>query len=124
MKATVFVFILGSVALSAGAQVILKWGMSGAAVQRALEAGSLPNTLLAIAGSGGVLLGLSMYFASALVWLFVLARVDVSYAYPFVGLGFVLTMLSGWLILGEDVGILRIVGTLLVAAGVVLIART
>ena len=48
---------------------------------------------------------------------------DVSFAYPFVGIGFILTMLMGWLALGDLMSPSRVVGTLLIAAGVVLIAR-
>ena len=48
----------------------------------------------------------------------------LSMAYPFVGLGFVMTMLLGWAFLNEDIGLLRIVGTLLIVAGVVLVSRS
>lgn len=71
-----------------------------------------------------ILIGLALYGLSALVWLFVLARAPLSLAYPFVGLGFILTMASGAWILGESVSTGRIVGTLLIAAGCVLVARS
>jgi multidrug transporter EmrE-like cation transporter len=67
---------------------------------------------------------LLIYFLSAGVWLFVLARVDVSLAYPFVGLGFILTMLLGWLIRGEILSVNRVAGTALIVMGVVLLARS
>jgi drug/metabolite transporter (DMT)-like permease len=69
-----------------------------------------------------IVLGLGMYVAGAGLWLLVLSRADISLAYPFVGLGFVLTMLLGWLFLGEQVGLTRVIGTFLVVAGVYLIA--
>jgi len=53
----------------------------------------------------------------------VLNRVPVSFAYPFVGLGFILTAVLAWTLLGEGVSAGRALGTLLVALGVVLIAR-
>ena len=52
-----------------------------------------------------------------------LAKVDVSLAYPFVGLGFVVTMLLAWAIQGEVPTVGRIVGTLLICGGVVVLAR-
>jgi multidrug transporter EmrE-like cation transporter len=67
---------------------------------------------------------LLIYFLSAGVWLFVLARVDVSLAYPFVGLGFILTMLLGWGMRGEILSVHRVAGTALIVAGVVLLARS
>lgn len=53
-----------------------------------------------------------------------LARLDVSMAYPFVGLGFILTMLLVFFVLGESLSTMRIVGTLLITAGVVLVSLT
>jgi drug/metabolite transporter (DMT)-like permease len=71
-----------------------------------------------------VVFGLALYFLGALVWLLVLARVDVTMAYPFVGLGFILTMILGAWFLSEPVSAIRIVGTLLVVAGVALISQS
>jgi multidrug transporter EmrE-like cation transporter len=124
MTTPVFALILLSVALSALAQVVLKLGMSGAAVSRALAEGGASHVALAVASEWRVLAGLALYLASAGAWLFVLARLQVSAAYPFVGLGFVLTLLLGWWWLGDTLSASRVVGTLLVAAGVVLIARS
>ena len=124
MTAPVFSLILLSVALSAFAQVVLKLGMSGAAVSRALAEGGAAHVAWAVASEWRVLAGLTLYLASAGAWLFVLARLQVSAAYPFVGLGFVLTLLLGWWWLGDTLSASRIVGTLFVAAGVVLISRS
>jgi multidrug transporter EmrE-like cation transporter len=118
------VFIVLSVSLSAAAQVLLKAGMSRPSVLAALAGGNHAHAAAAIATSAWVVGGLTLYFASAAVWLLVLARIPVSAAYPFVGLGFVLTMLFGWLALGENLSAMRVAGTLLVAAGVVVIARS
>jgi multidrug transporter EmrE-like cation transporter len=56
------------------------------------------------------------------VWLFVLARVDVSVAYAFVALGFFLTMTLGVLLLGEALTLAKVAGILLVVFGVWLVA--
>jgi drug/metabolite transporter (DMT)-like permease len=71
-----------------------------------------------------VLAGLGLYGIGAVLWLFVLARAPLSLAYPFVGLGFILTMLAGALYLGENVTPMRIAGTLLIAFGCVMVARS
>jgi multidrug transporter EmrE-like cation transporter len=124
MSTRLFVLILFSVSLSALAQVALKMGMSSAAVARALSEEPAFGVARAIATDWRILGGLALYFSSAAAWLFVLARLEVSAAYPFVGLGFVLTMGLGWWLLGDAISATRLVGTLLVAAGVVLIAKT
>jgi multidrug transporter EmrE-like cation transporter len=70
-----------------------------------------------------IFLGLTCYGASMLFWLYVLTKVDVSRAYPFVGLGFIGTMLFAYYFLNEPITAQKIVGTFLVVSGVVLLAR-
>lgn len=123
MKLGLLVMILCSVTLSAVAQILLKYGMSRPAMQQALG-GPLPQTLWVVATSPGVIGGLFVFGISVLTWLYVLSRVDVSYAYPFVSLGMVLTVASGWLILGEQVPVARILGLGLIIAGVMVVAVT
>lgn len=123
MTLKVLVLILVSVSLSAVAQIALKFGMSGAKIQSLLQQEGLAAGLFAyIFTNPSVLAGLGMYILGAMLWLFVLARLDVSMAYPFIGLGFIITMALGALVLGETLTVGRVVGTLLVAGGVVLIS--
>jgi multidrug transporter EmrE-like cation transporter len=114
--------VLLSVLLSAAAQILLKLGMSSPAVQTALAAPFGPPALLAIATSPMVVGGLAAFGLSAVVWLFVLSKIDVSYAYPCVALGIVLTVLAGHFLLGEPISVGRIVGVAVIIAGVVIVA--
>ena len=77
-----------------------------------------------IATTPAVVGGLALYLFGAILWLLVLAQIDVTQAYPFVGLGFLITMALGMLLLGESVSSARIAGTVLVATGVLLVARS
>lgn len=122
MNRTALLLIVASVLMSALAQIVLKAGMTNSSVAQSLASGVRWSSVAVVAGNPLVLLGLAMYFASALVWLIVLARVDVSLAYPFVGLGFIVTMLLGWLVHGEALTLVRVAGTLLIVGGVVLLA--
>lgn len=123
MSLRLFLLILGSVALSALAQLALKSGTSSAAARHG-PGGTAGAELLALAQSPLILAGLALYGLGAVLWLFVLARAPLSLAYPFVGLGFILTLLAGALVLGEQVGAARIVGTVLIACGCALVARS
>ena len=122
MSARTLPLIFLSVAVTAVAQVILKRGMSAAGMHEALGV-CWSSAALAVASNAWVLAGLGLYFLGAVIWLVVLNRVPVSFAYPFVGLGFVLTALLAWALLGEGVSVQRALGTLLVTLGVALIAR-
>jgi multidrug transporter EmrE-like cation transporter len=123
MDKSTFFLVLVSVLLSSIAQIVLKEGMSSAAVLLAASQGVNTRTAIAIASNIKVLCGLLIYFASAAVWLFVLTRIAVGFAYPFVGLGFVVTMLLAWLVRGEIPSLAQIVGTLTICLGVTLMAR-
>ena len=70
--------------------------------------------------------GLACYAASLLAWLLVLARYPLSYAYPLLGLSYVLVYLCAtrWPVFGESATPFRTLGTLLVVAGVVLVSAT
>jgi multidrug transporter EmrE-like cation transporter len=116
----IFALALTSVVLSVTGQFALRHGMTGAA-----EAARARDLALWLAASMApwVWLGLLLYVSSAAVWLGVLARWEVSKAYPLVGMGFVLTLLVGWLI-GEQVSVARAAGVVLIAAGVVLVASS
>jgi multidrug transporter EmrE-like cation transporter len=116
--------ILLSVTITACAQLVLKAAMAGAAVQRAIAVGPGWRMAIAIALDPLVIGGLTLYFVAAAVWLFVLSKVEVSLAYPFVALGFVLTAIFGRLVFYETLSPARIAGTLLICGGVALLARS
>lgn len=123
MSLYLFTLILGSILLSSFAQIVLKTGMSTPVVLSAIQSGDTFKTVFTIASNLFVIGGLSLYFASAAVWLLVLAKVDVSFAYPFVGLGFIITMLLAFFINGEPLSMTKIIGTLCIAGGVAIIAQ-
>ena len=110
-----------SILLSAAAQVILKLGMSRLVSSSAVHSTDTGPLVVAALASPIVWLGLATYGASALAWLGVLARLDLSLAYPFVALGFVLTCFFGVLMFHEPLGALKLTGVALVVAGVLLV---
>lgn len=121
MKPALLLLILTSVGMSACAQLLLK---TGVASRGADLAASPATSLVALLTSPYVVGGLALYGLGAVVWLFVLARLPLTAAYPFVGLGFIMTLVLGMVVLGEVVSPVRIVGTLMIACGCVLVARS
>ena len=121
MTVRLLLLILASVSLSALAQLALKIGTTAAAGGRSTGIG---GEIGGLAQSPMILLGLALYGIGALLWLFVLGRAPLSLAYPFVGIGFILTMLAGAFWLNESISVARVAGTLLIAVGCVLVARS
>ena len=110
-----------SVALNASAQILLRWGARRgfAATNGATLSAQVATLLLP-----GVIGGLACYAISVVIWMHVLSRAEASFAYPFLGLGFVLVSLAGWQFLGEPLTIQRVAGTLLVSVGVFVLATS
>jgi multidrug transporter EmrE-like cation transporter len=113
--------ILTSVSLSALAQICFKAGVGGAASDGITRDGTVAALIHALL-TPGVLGGLALYGLGMLLWLSVLRRIDVSQAYPFIGLGIALTAGLGYGLFGETVGPQRILGILLVIGGIVIVA--
>jgi drug/metabolite transporter (DMT)-like permease len=123
MSMLTLALILATVTASACAQLALKLGMTSPAVTAAMPEGG-KSLLLAVATSPMVWTGLIIYGLSVAVWLWILSKVDLSLAYPFVGVSFIVVMVFGVFLLNESVTPLRMAGTLLIAVGCVLVARS
>src|SRR5215813_136781 len=120
MTAKILGLILSSIALSSTGQLLMKLGMTSGRVQAALA--STPfEALIAVVTTLPVFGGLCCYGLASVLWLLVLARIDLALAYPFVGLNFLLIMLAGYFFPGEHLGLLRIFGATLVGFGIYLV---
>ncbi len=115
--------ILTSVALAATAQLTLKHGMNQ--VTEASGTATLSGgSLRAILTNLSVLGGLAIFGLSAVVWLLVLSRTSLSFAYPFASLTYVLILLAARFVLHEEIPLLRWVGVFFIVTGIVLVAQT
>ena len=115
--------ILLSVALAASAQLTLKHGMNqvtAASGTATLNAGSVRAILTNLS----VLGGLAIFGLSAVVWVLVLSRASLSFAYPFASLTYVLILLADRFVLHEEIPILRWVGVAAIVTGIILVAQT
>jgi len=115
------VYILISVVGGAVGQVLLKKGM-GSMGPLTLTAGQLGNIIWRMATNPYVVVGLGIYALGTLFWLLALSRVDLSFAYPFASLSYVLMLIASWQLFKEDISVMRILGTCVICAGVVLIS--
>jgi multidrug transporter EmrE-like cation transporter len=119
--AIVYIFI--SVLAGAIGQVMLKQGM-GSMGPLTLSAEQLLNLLWRMGTNPFVALGLFIYMVGTVFWLTALSRVDLSFAYPFASLSYVVMLGAAWQLFNEDISFLRLLGTLVVGVGVFLISRS
>lgn len=114
-----FALIFVSVALSALGQTCFKTGVGRVSFA---EGAGVVHKSLAMLLSPWVLGGLAFYGVGTLLWLFALKRMDLSLAYPFVAMSFVMVAGSGVLFLGETLTLTRVLGMALIISGLLVMA--
>ena len=123
MSWTTFALILTGVMLNAGAQLLLKAGVTPLGVLSVGWHNLLPTALKVLA-QWPILAGLGCYVVSVGVWIVGLSRVEVSLAYPMLSLGYVVNALAAWWLFGEALGPMRWGGMVLILGGVLLMSRS
>jgi drug/metabolite transporter (DMT)-like permease len=114
------IWILLTVALATYSQLVLKWQMN--------EIGPLPAdfgpkamALMHALLRPWVLTALFATFMSGVCWMVTLTKFDLSYAFPFTGLNFLVMFCAGVLLFGEQTSVIKFLGTALVVGGVMMI---
>ena len=115
------ILILLSVLLNCAAQLLIRKGML-------IEGEVGMQNLLSHVGSmiTNVWLWGAMlcYALSILLWMSVLSKGEVSYAYPFLSVGYVVSALAGYALFNENLSPIRIAGIIIICIGVILISRS
>lgn len=118
-----FLLLLIAVTLSASGELMLKHGMNRLGVLSM----QFPEFLAGLGrafSTPTILAGFGLVFAGAIFWLSVISRVELSWAYPMLSLGYIIVVVASWLLLGEQLSLARVAGVLVVCSGVVIIARS
>ncbi len=120
MPIRAILLLLTAISLGAGGQICLKIGVN------AINQGGNASPLVILRGifTPYVLAGFVLYGISSLLYLVALSRLDLSYAYPFVALSFVMVTLLSWYLLDETLPLLRVVGLVLILGGVLTVAAS
>ncbi|MBL8393695.1 MAG: EamA family transporter [Candidatus Accumulibacter sp.] len=116
------VYIALTLVFTVYGQLVLKWQMS--------DVGPLPEGNLSKLGflllqflNPWIMTGLASAFLASLAWMAAMTRLDLTYAYPFMSLAFVIVMAFSVLFLNEPLSMQRILGTLMVVAGLIVMTR-
>jgi multidrug transporter EmrE-like cation transporter len=115
--------ILFTVTTNALAQILLKKGMLAVGTFT-FSGDTALATILRIAFQPFVIAGMLTFVISMASHLIVLSRVDLSFAYPFLSLAYVIVGIYSYFIFGENVNIYRATGIALICLGTLLIARS
>lgn len=114
--------ILLTIGLTVYSQLIMRWQVAAA--------GSLPadadgkfQFVFALLLQPWVMSAIAASFLAGISWMLAMSRFELSYAFPFMGLNFVLILFASVILFGEALTISKLIGTLLVMAGIVVLAR-
>jgi drug/metabolite transporter (DMT)-like permease len=118
-----FSIIFIPIIIAAAGQIILKIGMNHIGTIDLQKTGII-NYLIKIASSPTVVIGLIFYGLSALLWLIVLSKEELSFVYPMVAFSYVITVILSMLFLKEIVPPLRWLGLIVICFGIFLIAKS
>ncbi len=98
--------LLGSTFLGSVGQLLFKLGVDSGAVY---------------AMAVFVVLGMAAYGIATLVYLYILGRSHLSWAYGFVGFSYIFTTVLALIVLGENISAFRWLGVVVIAIGTALI---
>lgn len=114
-----YVYVICTVMLTVYAQIAIKW--------QVLEAGPFPPDpagkfwfLTRLLLNPWVISALAAGLLAAVSWMAAMTRLELSHAYPFMSLAFVLVMVCSALVFNEPITALKVTGVALVVLGIVI----
>lgn len=119
----IFSLILFGVLLNTAAQLLLKAGMAQIGYFEFSAANALPIVHKVIVNFP-IIGGLTLYIVSVAVWLLVLSRVQVSFAYPMISIGYIVNAIAAYYLFGEPLTSMRLLGIFVIISGVYLVANS
>ncbi|MCI8285813.1 MAG: EamA family transporter [Firmicutes bacterium] len=116
------VLIIVSVLLNCSAQLLIRKGMLD--VGEISSGASLISNIPVMLTNVFLWLSMLCYGVSIIMWMVVLSKVEVSFAYPFLSIGYIISAVAGYMFFAESVTPIRIAGIVVICIGVILISRS
>jgi undecaprenyl phosphate-alpha-L-ara4N flippase subunit ArnF len=125
IKANAVLLLSLSIVLSACAQLLMKASMMQLHGVANIDVSVIQLIAENKTAFVWLVVGLGCYGVSMLSWMFALTKYELSFAYPFLGLTYILVYLGAvyWQQIGEQLSWQRTVGILLILIGVVFVNR-
>jgi len=120
-KSNIIIIIL-SIFMSSTAHIFLKKGMMAHAAN-AIKSDGIVGLVWTVGTNPWVMGGMFLHVSALVVWLWALSKVDISFAYPFLALGYVLVMAMAWFWLGEELNPMKVFGMAIIIVGILVLAR-
>jgi multidrug transporter EmrE-like cation transporter len=119
---TSYLYIAATILFTVYGQLIFKWQVS--------LVGALPESadeklwfMLRLVLKPWVISGFVAALAASICWMMAVSKLDLSHAYPFMSLSFVLVLVLSALFFGEPLTGAKVLGMALIMAGLVVASR-
>lgn len=117
-----YIYIFGTIFFTVYGQLIIKW--------RVASLGSLPDSiyekivfLTKFLLDPYVMSGFLSAFVASFFWMAAMTKFELSYAYPFTIFSYVLVLLFSGLVFHETIGFYKIVGSLFIILGILIVSK-
>ena len=108
--------------MSSTAHIFLKKGMMTHALNT-VKSDGVVGLVWTVGTNPWVLGGMVLHVSALVVWLWALSKVDISFAYPFLALGYVLVSAMAWFWFNEEISPFRIFGMGIIIIGILVLAK-
>ena len=115
-------FICSTIAFTVYSQLVMRWQVSSAGQLPADLPGKI-HFIISLLFNPWVMSGIVATFFAGISWMLTMTKFEISYAYPFVSLNYVLVLVAGFLLFHESVSAAKLAGSVLVILGIIVIAK-
>jgi multidrug transporter EmrE-like cation transporter len=114
------VYIASTILFTVYSQLVMRWQVGKAGPAEVPDKiGFVVQLLL----NPWVISGVAATFLAGVSWMMTMTKFQLSYAFPFVSLNYVLVLLAGVLLFGEALTTAKVVGLTAILVGIFIIAR-
>jgi len=113
-------FLFLYIVFTLASQLIMRWRVGSSSALSSDRMGFIVSMLM----TPWVWVAIACTFLAGIAWMLTLTRFELTYAFPFTGVIFVLILIAGAFFFDEPVGLARIAGTLLVVLDLTIVVRS
>jgi multidrug transporter EmrE-like cation transporter len=112
------IVIILSILFSSSSQILLKKGVMQLDLKTPNNFSEFVSLALTVGTNLHIIMGVLFQIIALGIWLYVLRKVDVSYAYPFIALGFIFVMGLSYYFFDERLSLIKVLGGLIICLGI------
>ena len=117
-------YIFLSIFFAVASQLIIKWKMSAFDLSHMTGMGEKFFFAASMLLNPYIILSILLTLLSGLSWMIAMTKFDISYAYPYTSLGFVLILIFSALLFHEALTGYKLVGVLFIITGIVITSKS